>query len=586
MIRTLAVLVVALLASVVSAAERPNVLIVLSDDQGMGDFSCHGNPVLKTPNLDKLHGESVRFTDFHVAPMCTPTRGQLLTGLDALHSGASSVCAGRSFIRRGTPMMPEIFRAAGYRTGLFGKWHLGDSYPNLPHQRGFDEAVYHLGWGVTSMADTWQNDCFDGRYFHNGKLGKYPGYCTDVWFDLAMGYMRARREEQKPFFVYLPTNAPHGPHWVADKYKEPYRGLGPATAFFGMIANLDENMGRLDAFLRESGLYENTIVIYFHDNGGTGGVKTFNAGLRAGKTTYYDGGHRAACFVRWPAGGIGSPRDIGELTQVQDLLPTLVELCGLKTPADADGKPAKFDGTSLAGLLRGDADDGAKKRFADRTLVVQYGQEPKKWESCVLQGPWRLVHGNELYDTATDRAQQSDVASAHPEKVKALREHYERWWAGVEPKLYDFSPISVGAPEENPVTLSAADWANVYCDNMKNLREGVNRNSQWHVLVEQAGEYEIELRRWPREAEAPIAGGVPAFEAVDGTLPPGVALPVVKARLAIGQGFDESREVASSDKGVTFTTKLAAGKTTMQSWFYDADGKELSGAYFAYVTRK
>jgi arylsulfatase A-like enzyme len=586
MIRFALVLFVALFTSIGGGAERPNVLVILSDDQGMGDFSCYGNPVLKTPNLDKLHGESVRFTDFHVAPMCTPTRGQLLTGLDALHSGASSVCAGRSFIRRGTPTMPEIFRASGYKTSLFGKWHLGDSYPNLPHQRGFEEAVYHLGWGITSMADTWRNDCFDGRFFHNGRLQEYPGYCTDVWFDLTMNYMGERRAAGEPFFVYLPTNAPHGPHWVADKYEEPYRGLGPATGFFGMIANLDENMGRLDAFLRESELYENTIVIYFHDNGGTGGVKTFNAGLRAGKTTYYDGGHRAACFVRWPAGGIGEPRDIGELTEVQDLLPTLIELCGLKRPLDADKKPAQFDGTSLAGLLRGTADEAAKRSFAERTLVVQYGQEPKKWESCVMQGPWRLVKGEELYDTAADRAQEKNVAAEHPEKLKALREHYERWWAAVEPKLYDFSPISLGAPEENPVTLSAADWTNVYCDNMKNLREGLNRNSAWHVLVEVPGEYEIELRRWPREAEAPIAGGVPEFKAVDGTLPPGAALPIRKARLKIGDGFDESRDVTSTDKGITFSMTLPAGKTTMQSWFYDAAGEQLCGAYFAYVRRK
>ncbi len=197
-------------------AKRPNVIVILSDDQGYGDVSAHGNPVLKTPNLDKLHGESIRLTDFHVAPMCTPTRGQLLTGLDCLRSGASSVCAGRSFIRRGTPTMPEIFRAAGYRTGHFGKWHLGDSYPNLPHQRGFEESVYHLGWGITSMADVWLNDCFDGRFARNGgPVEKFPGYCTDVWFDLAMNYMRDSSAKQEPFFVYLPTNAPHGPHWVA-----------------------------------------------------------------------------------------------------------------------------------------------------------------------------------------------------------------------------------------------------------------------------------------------------------------------------------------------------------------------------------
>src|SRR5262245_22774168 len=195
---------------------RPNVIIIVSDDQGYGDFSAHGNPVLKTPNLDKLRSEGVRFSDFHVAPMCTPTRGQLMTGQDALRNGATSVSAGRSFVRRGTPTMAEIFAAGGYRTAMFGKWHLGDSYPNLPHQRGFQEAVYHLGWGITSMADPWQNDYFDGRFFHNGELKQYQGYCTDVWFDLGLAWLKERQAKKDgPFFLYLPTNAPHGPHWVA-----------------------------------------------------------------------------------------------------------------------------------------------------------------------------------------------------------------------------------------------------------------------------------------------------------------------------------------------------------------------------------
>src|SRR6185436_9297434 len=154
-------------ASAQSGQQRPNVIIILSDDQGYGDLSAHGNPVLKTPNLDKLRAESIRLTDFHVAPMCTPTRGQLLTGVDALRNGATSVTAGRSLLRPGFPTMAEIFKSNGYRTGIFGKWHLGDSWPNLPQHRGFDEVVYHIGWGVTSLAATWLNDNFDDFFFHN-----------------------------------------------------------------------------------------------------------------------------------------------------------------------------------------------------------------------------------------------------------------------------------------------------------------------------------------------------------------------------------------------------------------------------------
>jgi len=554
---------------------KPNVIILLTDDQGYADMSCHGNPVLKTPNLDKLHDQSIRLTDFHVAPMCTPTRSQLMTGMDALRNGGSSVCAGRSFIRRGIPTMAEIFAAGDYRTAVFGKWHLGDSYPNLPHQRGFQEAVYFLGWGITSMADLWQNDYFDGRFRHNGVLKQYKGYCTDVWFSLAMEWIKERKERNEPFFLYLPTNAPHGPLWVPEKYKKLYEGRGPAE-FFGMIANIDENLGKLEALLKETGLRDNTIFIFMNDNGGTAGVKVFNAGMRGSKTQYYDGGHRAACFIRWPAGPLSQPGDIDTLTQIQDLLPTLTDLCGLEKP-----KEAKFDGTSLAGLLKETA-----KIVPDRMCVVQYGQRPLKWDCALMWNKWRLVKGEELYDLKSDPGQKTNAAAQHPDVFKKMRDYYEKWWADIEPIVDDLSPVSIGSDKENPVTLSAADWTNVYCDNMRNLREGLNRNAPWNILVEQNGQYEISLRRWPKEADAAIAAGVPEFKAVAGSLPEGKALPIVKARLKIGDVMDESKPVGPQDKAVTFTVFLKAGpKTQMQSWFYDAEGKELCGAYFAYVRR-
>jgi arylsulfatase len=554
---------------------RPNVIVFMTDDNGYGDLSCHGNPVLKTPNFDRLHDQSVRLADFHVAPMCTPTRGQLMTGKDALHNGASSVCAGRSFIRRGIPTMAEIFAGAGYHTAMFGKWHLGDSYPNLPHQQGFQEAVYHLGWGITSMADLWQNDYFDGRFAHNGKLQTYKGYCTDVWFNLAMDWIDKQTKQSEPFFLYLPTNAAHGPHWVPDKYKEPYNGRGPA-AFFGMMANLDENLGRLDAFLTEKKLKDNTIFIYLNDNGATAGAQVYNAGMRGRKTQYYEGGHRAACFIRWPGGGLRKPAGLEPLTEVQDLLPTLLDLCNVPVPPGAT-----FDGISLADLLRGKTDT-----LPDRTLVVQYGERPLKWQCAVMSGKWRLVKGTELYNLKDDPGQKTDVAARHPEVVKKLRDQYESWWAGVEPTLDDLTPVVIGSSRENPVTLSAADWANVYCDNMNNLRQAKAANGPWNIFPERTGTYEIALRRWPKEADAPITAGVPAFHAVDGGLPAGKAMPIARVRLKIGR-FDETKPVSPDDKAVTFTLPLEAGKKQlMQTWFYDAQGRELSGAYFADVRRK
>jgi hypothetical protein len=243
---------------------------------------------------------------------------------------------------------------------------------------------------------------------------------------------------------------------------------------------------------------------------------------------------------------------------------------------------ARFDGASLAPLLTGTA-----KSLPDRTLVVQYGQKPEKFDSAVMWQKWRLVHGKELYDLKTDPGQKKDLATEQPGVLQKMREHYEKWWAGVEPLLADPVPILIGADEEKPVRLSAADWWNVYCDNMRDLRLGKATNSQWNVQVAKDGQYEIALRRWPKEADAPIAGSVPLFQAVDGQLPAGVALPIATIRLKVGDVLDETKPVPAAAKDLKFNVRLKAGtKLAMQSFCYDGSGKELCGAYFAYVTRK
>jgi len=344
-----------------------------------------------------------------------------------------------------------------------------------------------------------------------------------------------------------------------------------------MIANLDENIGRLEAFLQSSGLRDNTIVIFFNDNGGTAGVRLFNAGMRGQKTSNYEGGHRAALFVRWPNGKLRAPANVETPTQAQDLLPTLIDLLKLKKPA-----AAKFDGQSLAGLLR-----GSSQPFPDRKFVAQYGQTPTKWDGAVIWDKWRLVNGTELYDLKTDPAQAHNVAAEQPEIFRQMRQHYEQWWAGVEPLIKEFYPISIGAPQENPVRLTAVDWADVYCDNVVNcVRPGQNKNGVWHLLVERSGTYEIALRRWPKEADAAITAGVPEYRNENRTLPAGVALPIAKARLKIAE-MDETKAVGAQDKEIIFNVALKAGdKLPMQSWFYDANGRELCGAYYAYVRRE
>ena len=545
--------------------KRPNVVLVMTDDQGYGDLACHGNPVIRTPNLDRMHGRCVRLTDFHVSPLCTPTRAQLMTGQDAVRTGAWGTTWGRSLPRPGLPTIAEAFAAGGYRTGHFGKWHLGDNYPYRPEDRGFTEVLRHGGGGVGQTPDYWGNNYFDDTYCHNGTWKKHEGYCTDVWFDGALRFIEANRN--RPFFCYIPTNAPHGPYLVADKYKNLYKGVAArSAAFYGMITNIDENMGRLDKALERWGLADNTIVIFTTDNGSSGG--TFAAGLRGRKGSTYEGGHRVPCFIRWPAGRMVSGRDIDELTCCQDLVPTLIALCGLATP-----KGAQFDGVDISPLLTGRA-----KRLADRMLVTQYSQTtapPPKWKAAVMQGRWRLVGQKELYDVRADPGQKKNVAADHPEVTARMRAHYEEWWADVSRRFDDISHIVLGNEAENPAHLNAFDWHARTPWNQGHVRGGARINSFWAVEIERDGTYEFALRRWPRELDKPLvsAGGGA-----------GKALPIARAKINVGD-VEKSTPVTPADTAATFTLTLKAGKTKLRATFLDQADKQICGAFYVSARR-
>ncbi len=560
--------------------DKPNVIFVLTDDQGYGDLACHGNPIIKTPNLDALRDESVRFTDFHVAPMCTPTRGELLTGQDALRNGATFVCMGRSLLNPELPTMADIFASNGYRTGHFGKWHLGDNYPYRPQDRGFGETIHHPAWGITSVADYFGNDYFDDHYRHKGAMEAFEGYCTDVWFDEAMKWIRQR--DDAPFFAYIATNAPHTPLWVPDQYRQPYlpHVSWNVASFYGMIANIDENMGKLDAFLRETGLRHNTLLIFMTDNGTATGETVYNAGMRGKKTTLYEGGHRVPFFMRWPEGQLGNPRDIPDLTHGQDVLPTLISLCDLDAPENV-----AFDGVSLSGILRG------REKLADRMLVVQYGHAVPtghrttcKGNAVVLWNRWRLVDHTELYHLDDDPGQAQNIADEHLDVVQKMRAHYDAWWDDVGENLGIYFPISIGADEENPTRLSSCDWVGVYCDNPRGVRGCVMDSGIWHLSVARAGRYDITLRRWPRESGLAITAPAPVMEGVDGTLLAGKALPAVRAWMKIGDA-ERELDVRPDDLAVTFTVDLPSGPATLQTWWLDANGNRLAGAYYATVER-
>ena len=568
------------------AADRPNVILILTDDQGYGDYSCHGNPLLKTPELDKLHAESIRLTDFHVAPMCTPTRGQLMTGMDAMRNGATAVCQGRSMMGNGIPLMPEYFAKAGYSTGHFGKWHLGDSYPHRPQDRGFQETLHHPAWGITSLADHFGNSYWNPWLNHNGVEKRYEGYCTDIFFDEAIDWMKEQKKADKPFFLYLPTNTPHVPNWVDEEYSKPYAEVGtfngvevPAD-FYGMIANIDENMGRLETFLKKEGLKDNTLLIYLNDNGtqSKAASEIYNAGMQGFKRGMFDGGHRVASFWRWPE-GLDGARDIGDLTQVQDILPTLAELCDLPKPS------AETNGASLAKLLQ-----GKQSKLDDRKIVIQYSNRNTsavRWDhAIVLWDKWRLVGQDTLHNIATDPHQDKNIVKQYPEIAQEMRDHYEQWYA--EAKLRFDTPryITVGSDAEPSLTLFSNDWQGGYCDNPPNL-VAANTTGYWDIEVAEAGTYEFELRRWPESANLALSSGVEGekIKAHNPFIGYVGERPIHYANIHVA-GFQETIVPRKGATHATFTANLDTGKTKLSTLFSDIDGNELCSAIYVKVTRK
>jgi arylsulfatase len=587
-----------------ASASRPNVILIITDDQGYGEFSCHGNPIAQTPNIDRLASESIRLTDFHVAPMCTPTRGQLLTGLDAFRNGAMNVSSGRTLLRADLKTMADVFRSSGYRTAIFGKWHLGDNYPYRPEDRGFDEAIWFPSSHIGSVPDNWNNDYFDDTYRYNGKREKLDGYCTDVFFREAMHWIEQSADTSRPFFVYLPLNASHAPWFVPDKYREVIRQAirerpdvvarmksarrEALVSFLAMGVSIDENIGRLDQFLANYGLRDNTIVVFLTDNGSTFGPEYFNAGMRGGKTTLWEGGHHVPCFIRWPKGRLGRPREFHELCQVQDLLPTIADFAGLANV------PKQLDGASLAPVLRGE-----QKSLGDRMLVINYSRMPtsslpestpnpaipQRDAAAVLWKQWRLLESRELYDVHKDSHQDNDVASEYPEVADRMRTHLNSWWDGVKDRAMEPQRVIIGSDAENPTVLTACEWLDVFVDQQRQVRDGVKKNGIWRLAVDRPGFYSFELRRFPIESNLKLDEAVPATSVTDGEYAGGAALPISSARIQVGDQALASGPQPDSEF-IRFRLRLAAGPTQLQTWFLDSAGRSICGAYYVYVHRE
>jgi arylsulfatase A-like enzyme len=493
------------------AADVPNVLIVITDDQGFGDLGAHGNPVVKTPKIDAFTKQSVWLKNFYVSPVCSPTRSSLLTGQYNYRVGIVDTFLGRSMMRPDVKTLAEYLAGAGYRTGLFGKWHLGDNYPLRPEDRGFQETLWSQGGGLAQPSDSPEMNpktaYFDPILKQNGKEVKTKGYCTDVFADAALKFISA--ESKKPFFAYVAFNAPHAPYQVPEEYAARYAKLDLSEKAFprigqpwatpklnteeianayGMIENIDTNFGRLTQVLDDKKLSENTIVIFMTDNG-VGGVR-WNAGLRNRKGTVYEGGIRVPCYVRWPKQY--QPQVIDTPLAHIDITPTLLELCQVKMP----GILPPFDGVSFAGLL------GGEEKKLNRTLFFQWhrGDEPEKFRAFAARGPqYKLVQATgvgpgpkwtpkyELFNITTDPFEEKDLAAEKPEEVTKLKKEYETWFADVTKKGFAPPRIIIGSEKENPVRLSRQDW--------RGDKAGWNADSigHWEVKIERAGRYRVTI---------------------------------------------------------------------------------------------
>lgn len=501
---TALVFLYALCPSPSAFAAPPNVLLIITDDQGYGDFSIHGNTHLQTPHIDQLGRGGVQFERFYVNSFCAPTRAALLTGRWPLRTGCHGVTHNREAIRPSEVTMAEALKGGGYRSACIGKWHNGEQFPFTPAGQGFDD--------VFGFNNGHWNNYFDATLLRGTKPEQTKGYISDVLTDEAMKFIRANQKQ--PFFCYLAYNAPHSPYQVPDKYFDKFKAKGfedNVAAFYGMCENIDENVGRLLAQLDELKLAENTIVLFLTDNGGTAGVKIYNAGMRGGKVSVHEGGSRVPLFIRWPAAK-WTPHVVKPIVSHIDLLPTLMDLCGVKAP-----EGPKLDGISLRPLLE------HKDGWPERTLFTHNPiDETNKYPGAVRTQRHRLVReikgpagGSkakanddsatpwQLYDMEVDPGEKNDIAKANPELVKRLAAKYDAWIADISSKGLQRFPLPIGHTQHNPVELHAPQ---AYYDAPLEFASGPGFANDWltnwtdakakvwfEVDVVTAGEYDVEL---------------------------------------------------------------------------------------------
>lgn len=517
---------------------KPNIVIIVTDDQGYGDLGMHSNPIIQTPNIDNLAKHSVRLTNFHVDPTCSPTRSSLLTGKHSLKAGVWHTILGRYMLGPEHETIAETLKDNGYDTSIFGKWHLGDNYPYRPQEQGFNEVFIHGGGGVGQTPDYWGNTQFDDTYYRNGEEEKTEGYATTVWFDEAIKFIDKKRD--KPYFSFIALNAPHGPYRAPEEFITPYleKGLNRTMAsFYGMITHIDGQVERIRSHIKARGELDNTIFVFMTDNGSSyrqtndqlklskqhDALKAQypdwqpNVNMRGYKGSVHDGGHRVPFFISYPNGNLKTD-DYDQLTAHYDIMPTILELAGVSL-ADEN-----IDGSSLATLFT----TGEDPRFDDRSVIItnQRVYHPSdKRPTAVATKNWRYIsqHGKEeLYNIVNDPSQKHNIIDKFPEVANQLRAEKLAWWIDAKNAGFKDRYIGVGNPAENPVRLNAMDWMEVpdkqpvpwfighqapadeYSYVHWITKEENYSALPWYINVEKAGNYQVKAYYHDKPAATPV----------------------------------------------------------------------------------
>lgn len=473
-------------------AKSPNVLLIITDDQGFGDVASHGNSEIQTPVHDRLASEGVRFDRYYVSPVCAPTRAALLTGRYHPRTSVHGVTRGHEVMRDDEVTIAEVLKANGYSTGAFGKWHNGESYPHHPNGQGFDEFIGFC-------AGHW-NNYFDTPLERNGEVFQSEGFIIDTLTDYAIDWIQKQNEANQPWFCYLPYNTPHTPWQVPEKFWKKYQGKGlesTTACAYAMVENIDFNMGRLLASIDEMQQRENTIVVFMTDNGAN--TDRFNAGMRGRKGSNHEGGTRVPLFIRYP-NVIPEGLKVKEISAHIDILPTLVELTG------SNSIPTKpLDGKSLVPLIHKQT-GSVNKIWPERTLFTVW-----KGKGAARTQKWRAVDGGKsgwiLFDMQNDPDETKNVAEKNSQVLNELVKSYEQWWAEVSTEGFDPIPTVIGHSDRPETLLSAHyaylepaqgqgisyqganGWANDYVTNWTSAEA----YAQWPVEVVNPGQYEVSI---------------------------------------------------------------------------------------------